>query len=110
MKKLFVMSLFVMALCASSALAQKQSVAGSAEVRTGESKSTPHQAVSDRTSKPASSDAKSSAGSAGNQSTGARTTTTGAPNVTLPSTQNATRTGQQSSAPPQAVNGNTRKP
>jgi hypothetical protein len=106
MKRLLALSLFVMAICASGAFAQKQSTAGSAE-QVGQKSSAPPQAISDRTSKGSTS----SAGSSGNQSsTGQRTSTSGSPNVNLPSTQNATKTGEQSKTPPQAINNSNRKP
>src|SRR5262245_10169081 len=108
MKRMMVMMIFVLAFGVSSAFAQKQTTAGSAESRTGEQKSTPSQAISDRSSKPAT--ASPATLDRGNQTTGQRTSTTGSPSVNLPSTQNSTRTGQQSSAPPQSVNGNPRKP
>jgi len=106
MKKLLAMSLLVMAVCASSAFAQKQSTAGSAE-RVGEKSSAPPQAISDRSSKGSTS----SAGSSGNQSsTGQRTSTSGSPTVNLPSTQNANKTGEQTKTPPQSINNSNRKP
>jgi hypothetical protein len=108
MKKVLAMSLFVMAICASGAFAQKQSTAASAEsAQVGQKSSAPPQAISDRSSKGSTS----SAGSSGNQSsTGQRTSTSGSPTVNLPSTQNATKTGEQSKTPPQAINNSNRKP